>query len=385
LDGVVSFPIMKLITSVGALVVVCAAFLVLAFLGLLPSIRRNVTYTAASKKERRVKPSRRAPRGENSYATRQRVRGESHRIGAAAAPVITDFSQISKQGDESLYVVDVAGDPMPQKRGKRAKGADGYRPISSFNPLYPNQNGGYEDEMRIQPIQNGAMRASGDEYTSRGVARDILFGQEPSAEVMSRFETASNPRDALSNVSPSYDAVRRGEMRNRFSNADSSDTMREEFIRRYRENGDNQDNGYTQVANGYPKQEEDKSQSISEKLDFYALKADRERTFAENPIQLEFGADSNEEKSEPVKKEVVKPTRVMRHPDSADAINSTIRKAESAVNSNVNTGMLGALNRAAAGENAPQQPQAPKYEKPVFENPVYEQSAYNGLESEAYD
>ena len=48
LYGIAAFPLMKVITSVGALIVACAAFLVLAFLGLLPSIRRNVTYSAAS-------------------------------------------------------------------------------------------------------------------------------------------------------------------------------------------------------------------------------------------------------------------------------------------------------------------------------------------------
>ncbi|MCM1306615.1 MAG: FtsK/SpoIIIE domain-containing protein [Bacteroides sp.] len=357
--GVITFPLMRLITSVGALVIVCAVFLVLAFLGLLPSIRRNVTYTAASKKERRVKPQN-SDRGENGYVTRQRVKpSQAHRIGVADAPVITDFSQIESKGDESLYVVDVEGDPMPQKRARHTKGAEGYRPINSFNPLYPNRNGGYEDETLTKPVQNTAIRADGDEYTSRGVARDILFGQEPNAEVMSRFETASNPRDALSNVSPSYDAVRRGEMRNRFSSGDSSETVREEFIRRYRENAGGEDSAYkTEAA------EEGKREDISSKLDFYALIADRERTFAQNPIQLEY---DEEEESEPIKKEVVKPTRVVRHADGADAINSTIRKAESAVGSNVNTGMLGALNRAIAGENAPQQ------------------QPYGELEAESYD
>ncbi|MDE6302506.1 MAG: DNA translocase FtsK, partial [Clostridia bacterium] len=53
-----------------------------------------------------------------------------------------------------------------------------------------------------------------------------------------------------------------------------------------------------------------------------------------------------------IKKEVVKPSRVMPRPDNGDAINGTIRKAEQAVNSGVNVGMLGALNRAMSGEEA---------------------------------
>ncbi|MCI8733197.1 MAG: hypothetical protein HFE29_02535 [Clostridia bacterium] len=372
LYGIAAFPLMKVITSVGALIIACAAFLVLAFLGLLPSIRRNVTYSAASKKERRAKPVRGTSVRESKPI---RQRAEAHRIAAADAPVITDFSQIARQGDESLYVVDVAGDPMLQKRGKRAKGADGYRPINSFNPLYPNQNGGYEDEMLVTPMHNSAIRATGDEYTSRGVARDILFGQEPSAEVMSRFETASDPRNALSNVSPSYGAVRRGEMRNKFVTDSSSEALREEFIRRYRENDYNEDKG-DNVYNPFTplnyEKEDKKQESYSDKLDFYALKADREKSFAENPIQVEFGAQNAvNAQTAPVKKEVVKPTRVMRHPDSGDAINSTIRKAESAVIGNVNTGVLGALNRAIAGGEA----------EPVVQQAVQREE----LEAESYD
>ena len=52
LFGVVAFPIMKAITSVGALVVVCVAFFILAFLAIYPSLKRNVTYTVASGRDR---------------------------------------------------------------------------------------------------------------------------------------------------------------------------------------------------------------------------------------------------------------------------------------------------------------------------------------------
>lgn len=356
LFGLACFPVMKIITSVGALIVFCAGFLVLAFLGLMPTIRKNVTYSASTKRQRRAKQSR-AVREESRPVRTQKAPRETHKIDSPTAPIITDFSQMSAKGDESLYVVSVAGDPMPEKRMKRAKGAEGYRPINSFNPLFPNQNGGYEDEMLAPPINRGAMRAPGDEYTSRGVARDILFGQDPSAEVMSRFETASNPRDALSNVSPSYGAVRRGEIRNKFV-TDTPDSMREEFIRRYRENdyteanGDGSDSVFSSIADAQPKSDS----GLGAKLDFYALKAEREKTFAENPIQNESGDEP------PVKKEVVKPTRVLRRQDD---VNPTVRKAESAV-AGVNTGMLGALNRASS-------------------EPVAEAETIGELEAEAYE
>lgn len=347
LYGLTAFPLMKVITSVGALIVACAAFIVLAFFAIFPSIRRNVTYSAAPEKQRRAKNNDRSLRERSQERSKAR---ETHRITAADAPVITDFSQLDTQGEGSLYVVDVAGDPMPQRRGfRRAKGAEGYAPIQSFNPLYPNQNGGYEDEVLAPPVQNGAKRANADAYSSRGLARDILFGDEPSAEVMSRYETVNNPRGALTNVSPSYDAVRRGEARARFGADATTEAMREDFIRRHRAGEDNTQPPIVPVESVQPPK-------TGQRLDFYELIADRERTFAQNPIQSEYG----DENSEPVKKEVVEPTRVIRRPDSADAINSTIRKAESAVN----TGMLGAINRASASAAEPDYITETVYEKP---------------------
>jgi len=55
LFGILAFPLMKLITSVGALVVACVAFFILAFFAIFPSIKRNVTYTVTDKDKLPIK------------------------------------------------------------------------------------------------------------------------------------------------------------------------------------------------------------------------------------------------------------------------------------------------------------------------------------------
>ncbi len=381
LYGVIAYPLMKATTAVGALVIACVAFLVLAFFAILPSIRRNVTYTAPSRKVGR-KPSKRE---RNDYYDRpessRRAKREraAHPIEQTDMPVITDFSQ-AQEGGDSLYVVDVAGDTMPQKRGfRKAKGAAGYKPIGSFDPLYPNRNGGYEDELLTPQVRTGSVNA----YTPQGLARDILFGQNPTEEVLSRYETASNPRNkALSDVSPSYGAVRRVEMRNKLGVDSDRDALREDFMRRYRAQNGSEEQTIQGADYDFKKTDSDRftSENTSDynggiKPDYYSLKEERVKSFAKSPTIAEFEAEARDytvggvvSEAEEVKKEVVKPTRIMSHPDSGDTINSTIRKAENAVNANVNVGMLGALNRAISGEDTSnsktEEIVAEAYEKP---------------------
>lgn len=97
LYGIISYPLMRVITTVGALVVVCAAFFVMAFIALMPTIKKDVTYVAADA-TRREKPRR------------------GSRMDRQKAPAITDFS--SQEGGGSLYVVDVEGDPLSRSKRK---------------------------------------------------------------------------------------------------------------------------------------------------------------------------------------------------------------------------------------------------------------------------
>ncbi len=360
LYGLVAFPLMKAITGVGALVVVCVAFFVLAFFAILPSIKKNtVPYRASSSRERKASRQSREYAKEDRESQRKPGRREraGHAIAAAEAPVLTDLSQAQQGG---LYVVDVAGDPMPQKRGlRRLKGADGYRPIGSFDPLYPNKNGGFEDEMTLPSSRRESVRAyDSDSHMS---SREALFGDDPRATVTNRY--VGSGYDESSN---GYgNAARRSELQARFGVDSARDGIREEYMSRFRAPQDGFDGN---------------TQDNSNKFDFYAMKEAQDRAFSqsmgvssaatETKVYTIGGADS-----EPIKKEVAKPTRIMPHYDSGSSINETIKKAENAVNSEVNVGMLGALNRSISGEE-PQQPVVKEeltsvaYEKPQTASPI---------------
>lgn len=403
LYGLAAFPLMRVATTVGALVIACIAFLLLAFLALFPSIRRNVTYTAPVRKVRKTTKTSEREAPEPRFTRKARKERTAHSIDAATAPVITDLSQ-AEQGGSSLYVVDVAGDPMPQKRGfRRAKGADGYKPLGTFDPLYPNRNGGYEDEL-IAPQSRGT---NGNIYSPQGLAKDILFGENPSQEVLSRYESASNPRNnAIPSGSAPYSAVKRGEMRSKLGVDNAQDTVREDFMRRYRALGDD-NNATAQTAQNIIGKPEnpfgtatEPNKTVGAKPDYYSLIEERERTFAKSPIHAEFESDARNYtvggdaiQAEEIKREVVKPSRVMPHYDSGDAINGTIRKAENAVNSNVNVGMYGALNRAMSGGQAAEEPvkeeiTSQAYDKPQIipiAKPIQAQTAKLGVQENGTD
>ena len=369
LFGILAYPLMKVITSVGALVVVCVAFFILAFFAIFPSIKRNVTYTVATKadREKQVK----APKQKRNVFQRKpkQTQNPTERIiDAQNAPILTDFSSPQKE----LYVVDVESDTLQRVGDKKALGAEGYSPIG-FNPLYPNANGAVEDEQK--------RTYDPDKFSARGIAKDILFGSGPSKDNLARFGSASDPRNALGNVSPSYSAVRRNELKNKLGIDVTSSAIKEDFMSRYRASyqGDDksaQNASGLQSSQNAPSQPEKESATLSEtfdfKRDFNTLKQEQTQRFGQMYAKPEFEAGVHLEQedeaclvAQPVKKEVVKPTKVH---DGGDAINATIQKAQNATGqSQVNVGMLGALNRAISGEEAP---------KPVVKEEVT---------SEAYD
>lgn len=375
LFGVAAYPLMRAVTSVGALVIVCVSFFVVAFLAIYPSLKRNVTYTVASKKERDRQMRGNAPYSDNSQKRSKRrlfsrksdktAAPVGQAVDASTSPTITDFSNVTNGG--GLYVVDVEGDPLQQKGNKKALGADGYKPLGSFNPLYPNAQGGMEDEVRSVP------KYDSDKFSARGVARDILFGSGPSKDNLARFDSVSDPRNALSNVSPSYSAVRRNELKNKLGVDTTPSAIREDFMSRYR--AVQEETPSTVQRRDTAKPVEKKDEPVDFKRDFNALKQQQIARFGEMYAKPEFEAEVHLEQqdeacliAEPVKKEVVKPTKVVSR--DQDGLSSTVKKAEDAVNKpQVNVGMLGALNRAISGEEPPkpvvkEEVTAEAYDKP---------------------
>lgn len=348
--GVPAYPLMKVITSVGALIVACVAFFILAFFAIYPSIKRNVTYTVATKGERDKKLK--APKQKRSFFSKKekQTAQTSPLVEAQSAPTITDFNTAGT--GRGLYVVDVPGDPLQQKVNKKALGAEGYSPLDSFNPLYPNAQGTVEDDVKrpIKPV--GA-----DKFSARGIARDILFGSGPSNDNLARFDTVKDPNNALSSVSAPYSAVRRNELKSKLGVDATQSAIREDFMSRYRAVQPEPQSTTSQTS-----QTSEKASATSKiqtpldfKRDFSALKQEQTQRFGQMYAKPEFEAGVHMEQqdeacliAEPVKKEVVKPTKTY---DGAEAINSTIQKAnDSVAKQQVNVGMLGALNRAISGE-----------------------------------
>lgn len=348
--GVPAYPLMKVITSVGALIAACVAFFILAFFAIYPSIKRNVTYTVATKGERDKKLK--APKQKRSFFSKKnkQIAQSSPLVEAQSAPTITDFNTAGT--GRGLYVVDVPGDPLQQKINKKALGAEGYSPLDSFNPLYPNAQGTVEDDVKrpIKPV--GA-----DKFSARNIARDILFGSGPSNDNLARFDTVKDPNNALSSVSAPYSAVRRNELKSKLGVDATQSAIREDFMSRYRAVQPEPQSTTSQTS-----QTSEKASATSKiqtpldfKRDFSALKQEQTQRFGQMYAKPEFEAGVHMEQqdeacliAEPVKKEVVKPTKTY---DGAEAINSTIQKAnDSVAKQQVNVGMLGALNRAISGE-----------------------------------
>lgn len=367
-----AYPLMKVVTSVGALVVACVAFFILAFVAIYPSIKRNVTYTVASKSERESKPDR-ATR-QKSVKTRSKnrtVSGEDNSplVEMQQSPTITDFNTASS--GRGLYVVDVEGDPLQRKVNKKALGAEGYSPLDSFNPLYPNAQGGIDDERK------NAQPYGAEKFSRKGVAMDILYGEGPSKDNLARYDAVSDPRNALSNVGATYSAIRRSELKSKLGMDVTQSAIREDFMSRYRVN---QEPETPIVADN--KDDKHKIESPSARVesaadfkrDFKALKQEQTQRFGERYAKPEFEAGVHLEQqdeacliAEPVKKEVVKPTKVM---SGADAINSTIQKAnESVSKQQVNVGMLGALNRAISGEELQKNVEKPEITSEAYDKP----------------
>ena len=348
--GLAAYPLMKVITSVGALIAACVAFFVLAFFAIFPSIKRNVTYTVATKGERERRM--REPKQKRALFSKSQktTTVQSPLVEAQDAPTITDFNSASS--GKGLYVVDVPGDPLQRKVNKKALGAEGYSPLDSFNPLYPNAQGTVEDEVKRPTYAQGE-----DRFSARGIAKDILFGAGPNKDNLARFDTLKDPSNALSNVSAPYSAFRRNELKSKLGVDATQSAIREDFMSRYR--AVQPEPQAAQSAQAQQKPQESATSNIQTPLDFKrdfsALKQEQTQRFGQMYAKPEYEAGVHMEQqdeacliAEPVKKEVVKPTKTY---DGAETINSTIQKAnESVSKQQVNVGMLGALNRAISGE-----------------------------------
>lgn len=196
LFGIISYPLMKAITTVGALVVVCVAFFVIAFIALIPTIKKNVTYTADDKATQK---------------DRERA-AKARRATKEDAPVENNvLPQPEKSG---LYVENMQGDPA------MTNGVNGY------NPLFPNSAVGIENEQQSAPSYPG------QQYDPRSIAKDILFGDKVTSEQLTNFNTVNNPQSAFSSMPAQQDRLKQREIRNILGMNGAEQTINSYYVSR---------------------------------------------------------------------------------------------------------------------------------------------------------
>ena len=333
LYGVTAYPLMKAVTTVWALAITCTVFFIVAFVGFFPYIKKNVIYVV---KDRRVEEEKPAKQRRSIFARKEKPQ-----------------KQYQPETGNQVYLQEQDEDWV-QDTGK-------------FNPLYPNQTGAIEDE-EISRVP--------DRYSSRGLARDILFGRGDSyGDSLERFNTIKNPENAFSRPGASYSASRRMELRTRLGIDETS--MTESYI----------------VPREEVKPVQETKVETTEKLDlnelrdsskkneggtlgyssFEALKQDQIRLFGERAMeekevkpQFQAVAYDTQQTADPVKGEVeklevIRPTKIVGKPE--------IPKARQGDKPSTMAGIQGEIVRAITGEE--------KAEQPVYKEEV-EADAYEG-------
>lgn len=351
LYGIISYPLMKLITTVGALVVVCAVFFVMGFIACIPTIKKDVTYTTVTRSKFGGK-----------YDSGAKVRGS--RMDKQKEPSITDFG--GDKGGNALYVVDVDGDPMSKSK-RKAKGASGY------DPLYPNAGAHFEDE---QVARNE--KSKPDKFSSRSLARDILFSPNPEEDSLDKYNMLTNPDEALSNPGASFGAVRRNELRRKLG-VDNSDAMARDMVRE-RYFGDAPSDGDKKNSSNIVNPDARGASALGY-TSFDALKADRTKLFGEmfsgkedksaasesaNASGFGYSSSGNRDIDQPVRREVPKPSRTMKPP----ADNRTATATPPTTSAANMAGLHGSVSRAISGEERTQAPQG----KVIPEATAYEKA-----------
>ncbi|MBO4695221.1 MAG: hypothetical protein J5656_04795 [Clostridia bacterium] len=323
LFGIPSWPLMKVITPVGALIVVCIGFFTMLFFAyIFPYLRHNVTYSSSSKEGNKKQ--------------------KKEKIDLTSSPTITSFGS---NGSQSI-ALDVAGADS-RLADKNAVGADGYTPMRTTSVNILNESlQGYEQS-----------KLEGGYETQQDLARDILFGDDPSPDLMDRYRIAGDPNLALNDIGASYGAVKKSDFREKLGW--NEEAQRQEFISRYTDEPARDVPNYTldDVMAASKREEEERRKRNEENTNsampsFFDLKAEQAKLFRE----------LNTPKPEEPQNTVVQPTHKMETPD----INAEKQMAQ---DTTATSGLRGAVNRAAKGEDI---------------KPKVEENVEKEVEAEAY-
>lgn len=261
LMALLSFPLMKVLTNAGALILVCLAFLALSFLYFYPLIRSEVTY----------------------QARRSKV---GSKIGAQKEPTITDFSTIQDDGQSGakLYRVEVdAFAPISDKKAmKKNKGSDGY------NPLFPNAQGHIEDERELPKEQP---------YTESALAKKILLSPEFDEDAYRKYVSGAGVGTIPSAQAP-YATQKRIQMDGRLGIDRTGSGLRAEAGKRFQdgiaENEIDIEGIKKQLDNRLNESENNNTESQAQTLDFNDRKSFSNNIIPEIKDKRDWGVKKRE-------------------------------------------------------------------------------------------
>lgn len=311
LFGLLAFLLMKAITTVGALIVSCAAFFLMLLIQILPLIKKNIVPDYEDKKDRDKSMGIKG-----GFFKKKEVAKEVLLLDDVDYPALTDFSK----NEPSLFRLDVKSNAP--KLSKKIKGADTYTPLEEIKEVNYSDMLNEKHESQIS-------------YSQKDLVRKLLFDENtPTDEIMTKYERSANPMSAFDR--PSFSSpIKTESLRSRLGVGANDDVLIQDFNNKYNQNlvQTSEEKVYADkpveinVEEIIPKQEEKLPETSEGKIDFNTLKAQQIQAFGQmftpKPVVEE-------------PKEVVKPTKVQSY-DSYE------KKEEQKP---VNTGMMGAYNKA---------------------------------------
>lgn len=334
LFGIVAFPLMRLITTSGALILVCGIFFLLLLLQIIPVIKssRVTEYEDKSSRDKHI--------GKSGIFARKHPENEVLLLDDVEYPSLTDFAQ----GDKGIIRIDVAS--SAEKLSKKIKGSDFYVPLEDIK----------EESYSTIVSEKIDQQKS---YSRRELSRDILLGNH-NDDIFSSYHTATNPRSAFD--TPSSSPSKRADLMNKLGIDLNGDDIKNDFRARY-----------ANILGGEPVDEKPVPEVVSQpetepvpeddiplndegKIDFFALKQQQIKEFN----SMKFG--------EPEKKNEIRDDEVPKSNVVPNFDNIKSEPEEDKVYAN--TGMTGAFNRASNNIEEAKPVVKSEYESQAYTEPV---------------
>ncbi|MCQ2409461.1 MAG: hypothetical protein MJ068_02820 [Clostridia bacterium] len=330
LFGIVAFPLMKLITTAGSLILICGIFFLLLLLQIIPVIKssRITDYEDKSSRDKSLG-------FKSGIFSKKHAENEPLLLDDVEFPSLTDFAQ----GEKGIIRIDVTS--TAEKLSRKIKGSDSYVPLEDI------KEESYSTILSEKVDQQKS-------YSRKDLSRDILLGAQ-SDDMFRSYHASTNPRSAFDG--PSVSPSRRTDLMSKLGIDPNGDDIKRDFQERY---SDILGIERKEPVIPEPEPEPVITEEVHEeeiplnddgKIDFFALKQQQMK---------EFSSMKFDEPEQPYEKEDAVPK------SSVVANFDNIKSENDEEKVYANTGMTGAFNRASNNIEEP---------KPVVKN-EYESSAY---------